>query len=87
MNTSPMAKPERMFLTTIIGILLAPMLTKLGFHKGDEGYEYAIGTVVGGLPFAYHYAVLYLKAFMKSRHIPLPEELENPTSPLPAAKS
>ncbi|MDE2098631.1 MAG: hypothetical protein KGL39_15360 [Patescibacteria group bacterium] len=84
MSDGSMTTTERLFLASVIGILLAPKLAALGFPKDVQ--DKAIGLIATGIPAVYHFAMkyagLYLRYFMRERHIPLPEDLEpHPTQP------
>ncbi len=83
MNPNPMSNRERMLLSSVISILLAPKLAAFGLPP-DQQNE-AIAIVAGTLPLAYHYCAEWLQAYLASRHLTL-AQLENPTTPPPAAK-
>jgi hypothetical protein len=79
-SPSPISTRERLFLTSIISITLAPKLAALGLPQTDQ--DYAIAFVAGAMPLVYHYGVEYLKYYLKRRHVPLPGDFdENPTRP------
>jgi hypothetical protein len=81
---------ERLILVSLISAHFAPEIAALGLPPDQR--EQAIGeialTMVGFYHAVAHYGVLYLKRFLKSKNIPLPEDLDkNPTAPPPAANS
>jgi len=82
-NPNPMANRERMLLTSVISILIAPKLAAFGLPKDQQ--DEAIAFAAGTLPLVYHYFAEYLTAWLASRHLRL-QDLQNPTSPPLAAK-